>query len=75
MLSTYTAHIRKQRNNRNRRHWPFSQQFSLWTTSGGRVRAPGLQKGGFVGVWPGAPTRRGLARAIMRIAGVDVFRG
>ncbi len=26
-----------------------SQQFSLWTRRGRRVRAPGLQEGGFVG--------------------------
>ncbi len=47
------------------RRWPsglkesaLGQQFSLWTRSGRRVRAPGLQEGRFVGCRPGALTRR-----------------
>src|SRR2546428_2895023 len=47
----------------------FSQQFSLWTRLRRRVRAPGLQGGGFAEVVGRVPSPGGTEAIIMRIAG------
>ena len=58
----------------NRR--PFAdQQFALWARSGRRVKAPGLQEGGFVGEVGRVSSPGGGDRAIMRIAACELSRG